>query len=237
MKTAVLISGQARTFRHVYLNQKFYVYSKLVEPTFYVSVANDAEAEDMSLLRADFPQVHFEKVEQPVLPEPEAPKYAISGYANTSPPQSILRQLWHLNRVWEFMTEQGGLKADVFIRIRPDLFFRKFHTPQLASREDICVPYWGGYGGINDRLAVIGGSVSALGYFGAYRHLQKYLDAGVPLHPETLLGYSAARTGLIRRTLNAEFSIVRPANDKGELRVVEPDHRPGDIFDYLNDQQ
>src|SRR6478609_3866180 len=108
-KTAVLISGQQRTFKQVYPNLRWYVLRKLKDPVFFVSCAKDDHSISAELLKNDFPDVSIEIIEQPNLPEPSFELCAHAGYAptpnNQSVVQSILRQIWHYNRVWDFMRE------------------------------------------------------------------------------------------------------------------------------------
>ncbi len=134
--------------------------------------------------------------------------------------------------MWQFCQEKGGDDAEVVVRCRPDLWFRKMHMPSFrADNPQLFVPYWGGYGGINDRFAVMSGK-TASAYFNAFNALPYLLSKGCPFHPETLLSRAAP---VATRTLRAEFCTVRMPNDKGEMTLVEPDFRPGDIFDYLAD--
>lgn len=235
MKTSVLISGNARTFKQCYPNLRFYVFNRLWNPHFFVSVADDAQAKDMEQLREDFKEVHIEYEPQPTLPEPPEAQVMSAGWANSSPPQAILRQFWHLQRVWQFCQEKGGDDAEVVVRCRPDLWFRKMHMPLVppAGRNKIFVPWWGGYGGVNDRFAIMSGSV-APAYFNVLGAMPRALKAGVPFHPETLLSWALP---IVSRTLRAEFCIARLPNEQNEIKLIEPDIRPGDMADYLADLQ
>lgn len=240
MKTAVLLSGNARTFARCLASQHWHVYRKLENPHFYVSAANDADAKSMELLREKYPNapVFIECVDQPALSEPPAILAAHAPYAISSPIQAILRQLWHLSKVWGFAMDNGAGDADVFIRARPDLHFHAFEMPERSTllydgRDDFKgsgatmmiyhgahVPYWGGYGGVNDRFAVLGKD-AANAYFKAWDTLPGMLNDGCPLHPESLISYALERGQItIRRTLRAEFSARRHPSAKypdGEL--------------------
>jgi hypothetical protein len=216
MKTAVIISGQSRTFARCLASQHWNVYRKLERPHFYVSVADDADAETMELLRKQYPNapVFIERVTQPQLPEPPASLAAHAPYAISSPIQAILRQLWHLSRAWKFANENGAGECDVFIRARPDLHFHAFEYPMefIVAECDwsALTPWWGAYGGVNDRLAVLG-KEAARYYFEAWDRLPEILAEGCPLHPESIICTSMQRGGVsISPTLGAEFAALRP---------------------------
>lgn len=229
MKTAVIISGQARTFARCLASQHWNVYRKLERPHFYVSVADDADAESMELLRKQYPNapIFIERVIQPQLPEPSASLAAHAPYAISSPIQAILRQLWHLSRAWKFANENGAGECDVFIRARPDLHFHSFDLRngqvwvQRFSQDGVAngfvvnswsalMPWWGTYGGVNDRLAVLGKDAARY-YFEAWDRLPELLAEGCPLHPESIICASMQRGGVsISPTLGAEFAALRP---------------------------
>lgn len=218
-KNAIIISGQARTFSRCLASQHWAVYRKLEKPHFYVSVADDADAESMELLRKQYPNapVFIEKVKQPQLPEPSAVLAAHAPYAISSPVQAILRQLWHLSRAWRFAQDNGAGECDVFIRARPDLHFHSFgglgafdlYHHSNASLMAI-TPWWSTYGGVNDRFAVLG-KEAAKAYFTAWDKLPEMLADGCPLHPESIVCAAMQRAGIsISPTLAAEFAALRP---------------------------
>lgn len=243
MSTAVLISGQARTFRHCYPNQRWQVFRKLEDPWFFVSVADDAQAEDMEILRQDYEHVFIERVTQPILPEPEnaAELVARAPYPIVSTPQAILRQFWHLKRVYEWYLVAGRVGIQhtfsAIVRIRPDLLFHSYATPPQKTLEDdmgckrTCdiwhhechSPWWSRWGGINDRFAIMGGK-AALHYFNAYTAIPLLWAKGCPLHPESMLK-AALELGNITShdTLKALFSTVRL-----DGKLIKPDPQPWD---------
>jgi hypothetical protein len=70
-------------------------------------------------------------------------------------------------------------------------------------------PWWGTYGGINDRFSLLG-RTAADAFFSIYDLLPKMLEEGAPFHPETLAGYALRRAGcVIDDTLDAEFAFRR----------------------------
>lgn len=234
MKTAIVYSGQARTFRHVFKNQWWMVLRKFPDAHVFASVADDADAADMDFLKSRFPadRVHIERVTQPDclellgMTEGYAAQAAIGApMAISSPPQGILRQLWHLNRAKAFVAqESNGMAFDDFLRIRPDLHFHRFLLPGAVRSHECVSPWWGGYGGINDRCALMG-YAAFNDYFGTWAKVGALLTAGCPLHPESLVAASLEAGGSKSwRSMQAEFSAVRP---NGQL--VWPDMQLYDL--------
>lgn len=219
MRTAVIYSGQARTFKQVAKNQYFNVLRKLPNPTIFVSIAADEQAEDMRILEGYFPgKVIMEKVSQPAfIMEPfsmggdmagNAPWHA--GYPPSTHAQGILKQLWSLGRAWNFVEEQDSSSFDLYVRIRPDLAFHRFDAPSWQSNPHLALtPWWARWGGVNDRFAYLGHQ-AAQAYFGTFQARQAMFDEGCPLHPETMVNYSMQRQGItVSHTLAAEFTTVR----------------------------
>lgn len=221
MKTSVIYSGQARTFARVFENQYFHCLRFLPDPEFFVSVARDEQCGDMHRLLERFPKekVHIEYVMQPELPEPPPDPPYRAMYGPSSSPQAILRQLWALNRAWEFASELGANEADIVVRIRPDIAFYRFEMPQTVGNAYSGVgiwhdwrcetPYWARWGGVNDRLALLGREV-APHYFGTHHLIDRHCKQGCPLHPETLV-YQTLKLAGIRpsHTLATEFATIR----------------------------
>lgn len=193
-----------------------------------MSVADDADAPAMELLRKQYPNapIFIERVTQPQLPEPSASLANHAPYAISSPIQAVLRQLWHLSRAWKFALENGAGECGVFIRARPDLHFHAFDYREneiltrrigkdgeengwIAFDGTALTPWWGTYGGVNDRFAVLSRS-AAKAYFEAWDKLPEMLADGCPIHPETIIHTAMARAGItISPTLAAEFAARR----------------------------
>lgn len=239
MKTAVLITGQMRTFARTLPNLKAYVLNELEDPAFFVSCADDEQAKSAELLRDEFPkaQIEIERVTPGILPEPPARMMEHAPYSVTptrtpgvSPAQGILRQLWHMSRGYSFAIEKGAGAADVFVRLRPDLHFHEFRHPLFTMRAcwqqdgkpaGVCCDvrplhpkeaiccWWGNFGGVNDRFAFLG-SDAASAWFQTYDDLPALFALGYALHPESLVGANLKRRGcVISRTLRAEFGFKR----------------------------
>ena len=106
------------------------------------------------------------------------------------------------------------------VRHRPDLFFHRLEWPRAIGYNDVFVPYWGSYGGINDRFAIMGIG-GAEYYFSAYDHAASFLREGCPLHPETLSAAAlAVLFASVRPTLLAEFTGVRLPDAAGHCETV-----------------
>ena len=208
MRTAVIYSGQARSFAQVFPNQYWHVLRKLENPEFFVSVAKDDNADAMIRLyeRFDPAVVHIEHVEQPQIPEPPDDPAHLSGYPRSASKQAILRQLWALNRAWEFYQEKKNEAEtyDAVVRIRSDLRFMRFEMPSYNC--SVYTPWWSRWGGVNDRLAVMS-EQAAEKYFTTFTRLGEMLTDGAPLHPETLIAESLRDYYVL--PLVAEFNSLR----------------------------
>ena len=229
MKTAIVISGQMRTFARTYATLKWHVFRKLENPVFYVSCADDANAASAELLRKDYPEVHIEKVIPPALAEPplslaDAAPYAITPTRTPGigPLQGILRQHWHMSRAWKFVTETGlSDEVQTVVRCRADLHFHKFEMIHPLLKTDCHAPWWGTFGsGLNDRFAVLGVK-AAKAYHETYDVLPQLLEAGCPFHPETLVGAALEFANChIERDLCAEFAFRRENGDFEHMVVL-----------------
>lgn len=228
MSTAVLISGQARTYGHCFANQLWNVYRKLDDPYFFVSVANDENAAAMDQIRNKFGNQRFfiEHREQPDFPENAAYELAQrhSGWKPSVSTNSILRQAWHLARVWDFFKQAPFDKGKQplfthFLRIRPDLHFHNCELPQFPIPGAVYTPFWGSWGGIPDRFAFITGEATAQQYFNYYHKIGEFLAEGCPFHPETMLAYALERAGVgVLQTINCEFTTIRTKEELAQGR-------------------
>lgn len=236
MSTAVLLYGQARTFKECYPTQRWQIYRKLKDPHFFVSVVDDDQAKDMEILRDHFANVHIERVEQPTLTE-----YAATGahapYLPSVPQQAILRQFWAAQRCFDFATDSADITSfDTFLRVRPDSRITYFNLPKWTARKPgVYAPWWGTYGGINDRMAVIYGQQYADRYFCARLEFDRLLAAGCPMHPESLLSAALEPLANVSRTLDAEFITMRLPGDTRPH--AQPVYYAGDIFRYERELQ
>lgn len=231
MKTAILISGQMRTFKKCYPTQKWQIF-RHYEPDihFFVSCCNDAQADDAELLRSDYASVEIEKVDDPDnLPDIPKEKGVHAPYANATSHAKLMLQHWGNQRVWSFFCQHADWESfDTIIRIRPDLWIHRFQPPYgtiyfaVNPLAAFC-PWWGKFGGINDRLAVMG-RTAAQHYFTTYEAIHDLLEKGSPFHPETLVSENLRRNGItVSNTLMTEFSTIRMDGSQRWAEIVMSD--------------
>lgn len=235
MKTAILITGHMRTFARVIRTQQWHVYRHFPDADFYVSTVRDQDTGSIDELRKLYPKARIEVDvvdAQPELPIPVPPvaedwtvgrMYGHEPYAISVHPQAILRQLWQFNRAWgHFAAARGNSAYDCIVRVRPDLWFRSFEMPKdynevykswtrgtnanLFEDSNAYTPVWGGFGGVNDRFAILGHR-AAIHYFTTYSKIADLIADGCPLHPESLVHASLKAGGcLINDTLLVNFA-------------------------------
>lgn len=236
MKTAIIISGHMRTFDKCLPTLHWHVFRHYPGADFFVSTVTDADAPKARLLRGLYPEAKIEISEVEAQPDCVAElralgvslpaewvkgkPYTHEPYAISVHPQAVLRQLWQLAHAWQVVGSRGKRdEYDQFIRVRPDLWFHSFKRPASLENETVAhVPYWGQFGGVNDRFAILGKQAAAA-YFSTYANLPQLVAFGCPVHPESLVAASLELSGAwIRARLCAEFSTLRP---NGELRTPE----------------
>lgn len=212
MKTIVIYSGQTRTFAQCMSSHWFRLLRHLDNPVIVASVADDEQAADMELVRKLGIETHIERVQQPTVKEPAVMPGMLGIYPPSTDPQGILKQLWSLNRAWQFANEVVKIDPqDNIIRIRPDLVLDRVLFPAGFAPYVCYSPWWACWGGVNDRLAIMGVEAAAE-YFGTWNKLDLLIANGCPLHPETLI-YESLRSARppmnIHRDLEAEFVTLR----------------------------
>jgi len=251
MSTAVLISGQLRTFAKCWPTQRWHVLRHFDDPHFFITVQDEMEGVEpfeLGLLRAEYgsDHVHVDLRTDPDLSAHLTPELAaafhLAPYANAAPAHQLLLQHWYQQEVWKFFQstikqeERGGRegsvslpalpvlpvqKFDTIIRLRGDLWFHSFEISDLESQmheRTALVPWWGRFGGINDRLAVMGPEAAKY-YFTVFEAIPELLAAGCPFHPESLVKANLERGNInLYETLRTEFSTLR---QNGQSRPPE----------------
>jgi hypothetical protein len=231
MSTAVLLSGHTRSFARCLPTQQWHVFRKLEDPYFFCSVVDDDQANDIYLLEGLYPdRVFVERVTQPTLNIPGTNTVATDNliqsqrhqlaqhapYAVSASLQAILRQLWHLERVWDFASgiiKEKNLEPATYVRIRPDLWFSELHLPKAIGMKEshyaAWLPWWSRCGGVNDRFGIMGPR-GAQGYFYAFAYAHSILALGCPLHPESIVAASLVVESVdVHNTLLASFRTLR----------------------------
>jgi hypothetical protein len=233
MRTAIVFSGHMRTFDRCLPTMDWHIFRHYPAAHFFVSTVADADALKAQLLveRYGADRVKIDTVpEQPdCVAEMRAAgvnlpaewhrgqPYSHEPYAISVHPRAVLRQIWQLGRAWTAFCDDLWA-FDVVIRLRPDLWLHDY-TPPRPVGEAVCLtPWWGRFGGVNDRCAVMGPTAAAA-YFGTYAAIPALMAEGCPLHPESLVGASlwAARC-VTSAKLQTTFSTLR---QNGEMRPPE----------------
>lgn len=238
MKTAVIITGHMRSFDRCLPNLHWHVFRHLPAPDFFVSTIADADAIKAEALRLQYPSARVEVeavIEQPdCVAEMRAAgvrlptefhrglPYMHEGAPISVHPQAVLRQLWQLQRGADYFWNTAGAAAveyDLVVRCRPDLWFHsEIKKINPYAHTHFCgVPWWGRFGGVNDRFAIMQRGVMPA-YFDTYAASPALMANGAPLHPETLIAANLAAGGAIVAPLFVEFSTVRTT---GEMRPPE----------------
>jgi len=163
------------------------------------------------MLLEHYANVHIDRYEDqddlPIIPD-EAGLHA--PYANAAGHVSLMRQHWGYEKTWNlFKSKADPNSFETIIRVRPDQWIHSFDPPRQPEPDECFSPWWGKFGGVNDRVGVMG-PVAAIAYFGVYRKIVRFLKAGCPFHPETLLKASLqAENIIIHHSLMVEASTMR----------------------------
>jgi hypothetical protein len=146
MKTAVLISGQIRGFRHITKNlySNFLNYFGDVDVFVYLSDDNTYKVEEF-ITPTD---ITYTKD----IIHNETGMNDFQGH-HLSTPQKFMQQWYSLQMCKELMLKQNK-KYDFVVRTRPDNDFVETITPKILDNQKINICSWGSYSGYNDRFAI-----------------------------------------------------------------------------------
>lgn len=242
MKIAVIITGEMRTFDACLPTLHHHVlrHFRPGGMDFFVATVADKNALKVNLLKERFPECRTEVstvLEQPdcvamlrgrgvKLPQEwtRGRFYTHEPYAISVHPQAVARQLWQLEEGWNLFTQRATLTDyAAVIRVRPDLYWQSFTPPAAAIMDalrdapQVISPWWGRFGGRNDRFAILslaGGA--AADYFRTFSNIPRLDADGVPFHPESLVAASVAPHADV--ITDALFGTLR---ENGELRMPE----------------
>lgn len=238
MKTAIVFSGAMRSFDRCLPTQHLHVFRHFPEADFFVSTMKDAESGKADLLVQKYGatrvKVHCVEEQPDCIAELRAQGCALPGswtpglpymhepYSISVRPQAVARQLWQLAEAWRVFPELAGY--DIVIRTRPDLWFhhcrfsdKDFYIRFVYGLKGAFVPWWGSFGGVNDRFAILGRD-SARAYFTTYNQIKDLIASGWPLHPESLVAGALELSGAYVSKLDCAFSTIRT---NGEIRAPE----------------
>lgn len=240
MKTAIIITGGMRSFEKCLPNLRWSVFRHFPDAKFYCVTSDDDDAH--KTLQVPSPAL-CRKVKQPELYAPlgcrkewHGPNtpYMHEPYNISVPPQAVLGQLWMLREGWRLYQEAND-PAEIVIRCRPDLWFQEFELPRPLKAQDSSrnpfrdvndvafTPFWGRFGGCNDRFAILGAS-AAQEYFTTYDKIPMLIKAGCALHPESLIKASLTH-GLIHIEdyLWAIFGTLRTSGEMRHPEIIAAD--------------
>jgi len=239
MKVAVLVSGQCRTLDICLPSIQRQILAHFPLADLWISVADGPDADQASLLTKSGLRVRLlEKIVQPTLDERDYRQRSAGGnYLIGEGPedrtivQRILRQAWHLRRVYECAAASGE-NYDVYVRLRPDQWFLvgAQGLPEVTSKNAI-VPWWGSFGGVNDRFAILGKQAAEA--YCWWPRLDQWLEEGCRFHPETLTKYALMRAGCkivhspvsaatLKRDAHGNLSVRRPEVLADEAMELPP---------------
>jgi len=199
MKTVVLVSGQMRTADKCAAD----ILRGFCDAEFIVHAVADDDAHKGHLFK---PRV---LVIEPQQEMPERREYSIQIGRGCHGVQRVLKQLWGLKRVWETFVA-SGIKADVIVRMRPDIHFRsKTNEIVNVSEPFVAVPAFANWWGCNDRYAY-GTRPEMERYFTRLDRLDEYIDRGGVFHPESFLAADLLAAGITIKKTKAVFATLRP---------------------------
>lgn len=237
MKTAIILTGGMRSFDKTLPNLAWQVLRHFPKARYYIATEDDGDAHKADLIGTKTQDAVIYRVKQPemIIPDgcpttwTQGRPYMHEPYSISVPPAAVMGQLWMLREGWKLYLDAND-PADLIIRLRPDLWFHSFEVPRILRPHSMSTPpfmdmesvaftpWFGRFGGINDRFALLGPEAAAQ-YFTTYEKIPMLLKAGCPLHPESLIDASL-RIGAIHieDNLKAEFSTLRTS---GEMRPPE----------------
>lgn len=176
----------------------------------------DEQSPDFSILNQDYKntQCEFYLNDPTDLPEIPIEAGSFAPYANATSHAKLMLQHWGNRKAWDFFCSKADPNSfNLIVRIRPDLWIHRFREPygpyyELDPKAAI-LPWWGKFGGVNDRLALLGPE-AAKAYFNVYDAIPELLSKGCPFHPETLVMEALKAEGCaVYSSLMTEFSTMR----------------------------
>jgi len=243
-RIAIILSGQMRSFERCLPTMNRHLFPHFPGADFYVSTVQDEDTHKVDLLAKSHPasRIHIEVA--PFQPECLTDFKARGGrvrdnwqvgqimdhepYGSGSSPSAHLAQYWQQRQAWRLFEKARGEKTyDVIVRCRPDLWFHGYTPPpEIPGDQSLLAltPWWGRWGGCNDRFALLG-QKAARSYYNVYDTVPELQAKGCPFHTECI--YKAALEEASARVLpivRADFATLR----------TNGEHRPQEIS--LSDQ-
>lgn len=232
MSTAILISGQLRTFARCLPLQHWLVYRHFPDCEFFLVVQDTPDVQAVDDLRNLYgkDRVHIDARKDPDLHSHITPALSAAWhrapYANAAPAHQLLLQHHYQREVWRYFCERAPDREerfDTIIRMRGDNRFISFEKPIDGPLHfNTChTPWWGRFSGLNDRFAIMG--LEAAGsYFTLFDSIPELIAKGCPFHPESLLKAKLESDRVrFNDDLQAEFSTLR-ANGEERWPEITP---------------
>jgi hypothetical protein len=147
MSTAILISGQLRTFAKCWPTQRWHVLRHFADPHFFITVQDGPEIQltDDLVHQYGADRVHVDARQDPDLSRFLTPEltaaYHLAPYANAAPAHQLLMQHWYQIACWKHFRQvekssvegRGAKPFDTIIRLRADLWFHSFDDPLRST--------------------------------------------------------------------------------------------------------
>ena len=126
-----------------------------------------------------------------------------------NPAWAMFRKVFLCDQLRSSWAEREGVVHDLVVRARPDIVWQtRLDLESMVGNDVVNVPGRGGFGGINDMIAVAPPAVMTRVYASLFE------VAPLVFHPETRLRDHIASSGTAVVQFNLDFIILRPNGNK-----------------------
>lgn len=219
VSTAVFITGNVLALEHTFESQHWHIYRKLVNPHFFVVVADATER----LVVANAIGARHENYFVHIALGPVAPVL-----------ENIPR-LYQLKKLWAFFknVRPAGIDPQLFVHCSADAKIQSCSSPGQIRAGQIITPWFGNDHGINPHFALMGGPAAAAIYLSCVDPIKELLKAGCPPDEASLLaGWLETAKVPVSRTMDINFHRV---TENGTGRVTTDPYT--DILRYVGARQ
>lgn len=122
---------------------------------------------------------------------------------------SMFYKVEECNELKKQYEKEFNFKYDCVIRFRGDLFVEMPIPIGTPNINNLYIPMYGNFGGINDQFAFGSSNIMDV-YSSLYSNIEKYLLRGAPMHPEKLLQYHIEFNKLPVAKVHFKYVIRRP---------------------------
>lgn len=223
VKTALCISGHLRTFEDNYQSVKSHILDKLDCDVFI-------HTWDIMGLSYRFTDASLYAIETQRLAERIKqlynPKKMVMETTQTfkATPLMHARQLDHrdipgilsmyykieaCNKLKQEYEKENNFKYNCAIRFRGDLYMESdLPIDNITNLNYLFIPLFGNFGGVCDQFAYGSSEIMDV-YSSLYSNINKYMEAGAPMHPERLLQFHVDVNKLPLTKVNVKYLIKR----------------------------